>query len=490
MTSGIVRLVGRTSLWLFHFTVLTACAYRASAAESSVETRPNVLFIVVDDMNDWITLLDREGPIRTPNLTRMAKRGVVFTRAYCASPACNPSRVAVLTGKRPSTTGVYGNRSNWRGAMPEATTLMQCFMAHGYRVEGAGKIFHHHQGGAFHDGRSFHQFLMMPDPPDAPMPTAKLNGLGWYGSPNTDWGPWPGDEAKHVDVRTVDFCVSRLKQKRAGGQPFFLAAGIFRPHMPFFAPRRYFADYPVDGVIMPHVKDDDLGDIPAGGQRLLRAKKWFFEGMMKADRQSPGSWRDAVRAYQVCATFADAQIGRLLEALDASPISENTMIILWSDHGYHLGEKRHWEKFALWEKTTHVPYIIVAPDVAKAGGRCEQPVDLMSVYPTLVELCGLKPKHELDGVSVVPLLMNPRAKWETPAIMTYQRGNHSVRSQRWRYIRYADGSEELYDHDADPNEWYNLAGDPKHASVLPNHRKWLPVENAEQVPDLSRKKAR
>jgi len=461
----------------------------ASGAESSEEARPNVLFIAVDDMNDWITLLDPEAPIRTPNLTRLAERGVVFTRAYCASPACNPSRVAVLTGKRPSTTGVYGNRSDWRGAMPDAVTLMQHFMAHGYRTEGAGKIFHHHGGGAFHDERSFHRFLLMPDPPDAPMPAAKLNGLDWYGSPNTDWGPWPGDEAEHVDVRTVDCCVARLNEKRDDRRPFFLAAGIFRPHMPFFAPPRYFAGYPIEEVVMPEVKDDDLEDVPAGGQRLLGAKKWFFEGMMKAERQSPGTWREAVRAYQACVTFADAQIGRLLDALDASPCCDNTIVVLWSDHGYHLGEKRHWEKFALWEKTTHVPYIIVAPGVAKAGGRCERPVDLTSVYPTLIELCRLAPRHDLDGVSLVPLLKDPGAECETPAVMTYQRGNHAVRSPRWRYIRYADGTEELYDHDADPHEWHNVADDPRHAGVLRDHRKWVPERNAEQVPDLERKKA-
>jgi len=461
----------------------------APGAESPDEARPNVLFIAVDDLNDWITLLDPKAPIRTPNLTRLAERGVVFTRAYCASAACNPSRVALLTGKRPSTTGVYGNKADWRGAMPDAVTLMQHFMAHGYRVEGAGKVFHHHWGGAFHDPKSFHRFQMMPDPPDAPMPTAKLNGLAWYGSPNTDWGTWPGDEAEHVDVRTVDFCVARLHEPRDNGQPLFLAAGIFRPHMPFFAPERYFAEYPTDEVVMPKTKDDDLDDIPSGGQRLLAAKKWFFEGMMKAERESPGTWREAVRGYQACATFADAQIGRLLDALDAGPSRDNTIVVLWSDHGYHLGEKRHWEKFALWEKTTHVPYVIVAPGVAKAGGRCDRPVDLTSVYPTLIELCRLAPRHDLDGESLVPLLRDPQAEWEPPAVMTYRRGNHAVRTARWRYIRYADGTEELYDHDADPHEWNNLADDPEHASVVRDHRRWLPSIDAEPVPDLIRKKA-
>jgi arylsulfatase A-like enzyme len=468
--------------------------------------RPDVLFIAVDDLNDWITLLDCGAPIRTPQLERLARRGVLFTRAYSASAACNPSRVAVLTGRRPSTTGVYGNRSDWRAALPDAVTLMQHFRKAGYRVEGAGKIFHHALGGRFHDAASFDDFQMMPDPPDRPMPKTKLNGLGWYGSPNTDWGPWPHDEARAIDVRTVDYCVARLKEKRTGSssrssgnqgktdetddRPLFLAAGIFRPHMPFFAPQPYFDLYPTAEVVMPVMKDDDLADIPTGGRALLKPKKWFFAGMMKAERQQPGTWRDAVRGYQACATFADAQIGRLLDALDACGRSRRTVIVLWADHGYHLGEKRHWEKFALWEKTTHVPFLIVAPGVAREGERCERPVDLMSIYPTLIELCKLKPRDDLDGVSIVPLLKNPRAGWSRPALTTYLRGNHAVRSERWRYIRYADGSEELYDHTGDPHEWNNLASDPDHSEVIATHRKWLPEKNAPQVRDMKISRSR
>ena len=220
----------------------------------------------------------------------------------------------------------------------------------------------------------------------------------------------------------------------------------------------------------------------------VRNRDEFWKGMLKADQETPGAWRDAMRAYQACAGFADAQVGRLLDALDASGRADSTVIVLWSDHGYHLGEKTHWEKFALWEKTTHVPFLIVAPGVAKAGGVCHRPVDLMSVYPTLIELCGLTPKPELDGVSLVPLLRAPDAPWERPAVMTYQRGNHAVRSERWRYIRYADGSEELYDHSNDPNEWTNLADDPGRQDIKARLRKWLPKQSAKPAPDLKRPK--
>jgi arylsulfatase A-like enzyme len=257
--------------------------------------------------------------------------------------------------------------------------------------------------------------------------------------------------------------------------------------MPFFAPQRYFNIYPRDDITMPKTFERDLDDLPSGAKTLLEPKKWFFKELMEIEVKSPGTWKEAVRSYQACATFADAQVGRILDALDKSDYADNTIIVLWSDHGYHLGEKEHWEKFALWEKTNHVPFVIVAPGITRAGARCKRPVSLIDLYPTLIELCGLEPKPELDGVSLVPLLQNPDAKWEHPALMTYQRGNHAVRSERWRYIRYADGTQELYDHDNDPDEWYNLAGDPEYARVVRKHQKWIPNKNADQCPDLKRR---
>ena len=460
---------------------------RALLAGEMKHKRPNVLFIALDDLNDWTQVLDPNAPIRTPNIERLAKRGMLFTHAYCASAACNPSRTAILTGLRPTTSGVYGNKADWRRALPEAVTLPQHFMAHGYRAEGAGKIFHHHYGGAFHDKASFDDFLLMPDPPDAPMPKEKLNGLAQYGSPNTDWGSWPADEADAIDVRTADYVIKSLGKRH--GKPFFLAAGIFRPHMPFFAPQRFFDGYPSDNVTMPEILKGDTDDLPSGATKLLSSKKWFFKELMEIEAKSPGTWKAAVRAYQASATFADAQVGRILDALDKSDYAGNTMVVLWSDHGYHLGEKEHWEKFALWEKTNHVPFIIAAPGVIRPGTRCESPVSLLDIYPTLIELCGLKPKPELDGVSLVPLLKNPKAKWTRPALMTYMRGNHAVRDVRWRYIRYADGTEELYDHQKDPHEWTNVAGDPKNAKVIHRLKKWLPAKEAPPAPAMKKPKS-
>lgn len=456
--------------------VILSIAATSWAADDPI--RSDVLFIVVDDMNDWIRLLDPKAPIRTPNLERLARRGMLFTRAYCASPACNPSRAATLTGLRPSTTGVYGNKSDWRSAVPQRRTIMQQFLAAGYDVRGAGKIFHHHLNGAFHDDASFGDFQHMRP---QQYPPKKLNGAPGYGSRNTDWGQWPERDEDAIDFYTAGYCVEALSQP-VGTKPLFLACGIYKPHSPFFAPSSYHEPY--QQIPPPPRKADDWNDLPAGAKSLMRDTRWFWQGTMALEESRPGAYHDFIRAYAACTAFADAQIGRVLDALDKSPRRDNTVIVLWSDHGFHLGEKDHIEKFALWEKSTRIPFIVVAPGVTNPGSRCDRPVDMTSLYPTLLDLCGLPADAECDGVSLVPLLRDPKAHWDLPALMTYMRGNHAVRSDRWRYIRYADGSEELYDHDADPNEWHNLAGDEQFQEVIRGHRKWLPPKDAAPVPDL------
>ncbi len=416
--------------------------------------KPNVLFIVIDDMNNSISLLNPKSLIKTPNLERLAKRGTLFTRAYCISAACNPSRVATLTGLRPSTSGVYQNASDWRKALPRRKTIMQQFQAAGYSVRGAGKIFHHKLEGAFHDKASFDDFLHM-SPQN--MPDKKLNKAPKYGSRNTDWGVWPINEKETIDFRTTEYCIRNLKNPPKD-KPLFLACGIFKPHSPFFAPPKYHENQP--NIPKPNRLENDWSDLPSGANNLMKRTKWFWEGMIKLDQKIPGSYQDFINAYAACCRFADEQVGRLLDALDNSPIADNTIIVLWSDHGFHLGEKDHIEKFALWEKTNHIPFIISAPGITSPGSRCEQPVDLTVLYPTLLELSGLKSDSLCDGPSAVPLLRDPNAFWPWPAISTYGKDNHTIRTKRWRYIRYADGSEELYNHDYDPNEWTNLANQP------------------------------
>jgi len=456
-----------------------------SCQNSTTKTKkpkPNVLFLVIDDLNDWISVLNKNNPIKMPNLEKLASEGALFTHAYCSSPACNPSRVSVMTGLRPDHTGVYGNKSDWRGALPDAVTIQQYFMKAGYYSAGAGKVFHHHWDGAFHDKASFDNFLMLPKTyPDTPMPEKKLNEFDWYGSRNTDWGCYPENEKDAVDYRTSSYGVNFLSVKH--DKPFFLSIGIFRPHMPFFAPKSYFDNYPLKEIQMPLVKDDDWNDLPTGAEKLLSSSKWFWQGMEKAIEKDPDAWKMMVNAYQACATFADAQIGRVLNALGESSYRDNTIIVLWSDNGFHLGEKQHIEKFALWEKTTHVPLIFVFPGQIKAGIIVDKPVDLTTIYPTLIELCGLKFKEGLDGKSLVPLFKNPDADFP-PALMTYMKGNHAIRMERWRYIQYADGTEELYDHSKDENEWNNLANDAQYQKVLDELKKYVPKQNADQVPDM------
>ena len=458
-------------------TSFTRAAALPAEAEAPSMARPNVLFVAVDDLNDWV--LEPDSPVKMPSFRRLARRGALFDRAYASSPACNPSRVALLTGLSPSTTGVYDNRSDWRKALPEAVTLPRHFMNHGYRVEGAGKIFHHHDNSAYHDDESFHRFEKMQLDP---MPVRKFNGIQAVRSPNFDWGQWPLDESSTPDSRSVDYGIEFLT--RAHSKPFFLAIGIFRPHMPFHVPPKYFALYPPGHVVMPRIDKSDLLDIPTGGKELLRKKQHFIRAILDAEARREGTWREAVRAYQASCTFADHQLGRLVDALGRSRHRTSTVIVVWSDHGYHLGEKNHWEKFVLWEKSTRVPLVIVAPGVTRPGTVVESPVSLLDLYPTLSELAGLPPDPDLEGRSLVPLFRDPRR--ERQVTMTYLRGNHAVRSNRWRYIRYADGTEELYDHSRDSDELSNLALKDGYQEVIGKLSRFLPSRDAAAAGPTSR----
>lgn len=462
---SILGTMRRIHLLLFLSVTLMAGAWIAGApAEKS---KPNLLFIAVDDLNDWIGVSGGHPDVKTPHMDRLAKRGVLFTRAYAAAPACNPSRAALLTGIRPSTSGVYHNSQPWRPALPKAVTLPQHFMAHGYHVAGGGKIFHDR----FNDQASWQEYIKRTaDPEPSPEvlkdPHSRAGGIVWgvLDSPDKAMG----------DHRLVSWAGNFLGKEH--DKPFFLAVGISKPHMPWRVPRKYYDMYPLDQIKLPEVPSDDLSDVPAAGIKMARPERDH------ADVLQSNNWRYAVQAYLASISFADAQIGRLLDVLDQSSYRDNTIIVLWGDHGWHLGEKHHWRKFALWEEATRTPLILVAPGVTKAGSVCERPMDFMHIYPTVAELCGLPVGSHLEGVSFVPLLKDPKAPWERPAVMTHGRNNHAVRSERWRYIRYADGSEELYDHQSDPMEWKNLATDPKHTKIKAELAAWLPKTNAPDAP--------
>jgi len=452
--------------------------------------RPNVLMIAVDDWNDWIGALGGHPQVRTPNVDRLAARGVLFTDAHTACPLCNPSRSALMTGRRPSTSGVYDNDQPWRAALPDVVTLPRHFRNNGYKAFGGGKLFHHGKG--YNDPTSWDEYFhwnpnaraegmtdgySFPPDPEPARPVTPMPSVSWR---NFDWAPLDTAEDQMPDFKVSGWAASILKQKH--DKPFFLAAGMFRPHIPWFVPKRYFDMYPLDEVIVPQVKEDDLADLPPVARQFALNEHSRHDLLV-----STGNWKRAVQAYLACITFSDAMIGRLLDALDASEYRNNTIVCLWSDHGYHLGEKWHWHKQALWQRATHVPFIVQAPGLTKPGSRCERPVDLMNVYPTLADLAGLPPPKQVDGVSLRPLLKDPQAPWDRSAINTFLRGNHGIYTERYHYIRYHDGSEELYDRRQDPNEWVNLAPRPEMAVTKRTMAKWLPADapDSPRARDLS-----
>lgn len=479
--------------------VASALASSLLAGAQVASEQPNVLFIAVDDLNDWVNCMGGRKGVHTPNIDRLAKRGMLFTNAHCTAPACNPSRVSVMTGVAPSSSGVYNNGQDWRKSphLAKAVTIPEHFRANGYAAFGAGKIFHALSWITDSYGKQQNEAKLwdyywpsatnpMPEPqwPKASQAKRASNGylyskpIGIGKDPKNrpphffDWGSDDQPESGTADYKVVDWAVNELAKERT--KPFFQAVGIFRPHIPWYAPAKYFDLYPKEDVFLPKVRDNDLADVPPRGHYGIRKSwhKWVVEN---------DEWRSAVRGYLASISFADARVGRLLDALDASPHAKKTIIVLWSDHGMHIGEKQQWEKFTLFEESTRVPFIVVAPKVTKPGSVCDRPVNLLDVYPTLNELCGLPERDDLDGVSLVPLLKNPKAAWDRPSITTWGKGNHSARGQRYKYVLHPNGEEQLYDHKNDPDEFTNLANRDELDKVKKRLGKWFPKTNAAPV---------
>ncbi|HSW01377.1 MAG TPA: sulfatase [Sedimentisphaerales bacterium] len=441
----------------------------AQTQDRATASRPNVLFVAIDDQNDWVGPLGGHPLARTPNLDRLAARGTTFLNAHVQSPLCNPSRTSLMLGLRPTTTGVYG-LAPWFRTLPQwqdRVTLPQHFKAHGYRTFTTGKIYH---GGVGGPARQAVEFDVWGPPGGVGVtPDKKLIPPTPMGDhPLMDWGVFPHRDEDKQDYKVASWAVEQIRTMPKE-QPFFLAAGFFLPHVPCYATQKWFDLYPDDDSVLPPIQEDDRGDTP----RFSWYLHWRLpEPRLKWVREN-NQWRNLVRSYLACTSFVDAQVGRLLDALEESGLADNTIIVLWGDHGYHLGEKGLTGKNTLWERSTRIPLIFAGPGV-KAGQRCTRPAELLDMYPTLVELCGLAKRDDLEGISLVPQLRDAAAKRQRPAITSHNQGNHGIRSERWRYIRYADGSEELYDHQNDPQEWTNLAGDAKFAAVIEEHRRWLP----------------
>jgi len=429
---------------------------------AAADRRPNILMIAVDDLNHWVGYLGRNRQTITPNIDRLARRGVRFTRSYCAAPVCNPSRAALMSGLRPSSTGVYSNDDDWRTVIPPEKMLPTTFRRAGYYTAGAGKIYH----GGWDRTSDWDDY--QPDPRgDRVAPTGD-RGVG-----GIKFAPLDCDDQDIGDYQIVDYGIEQLRRRH--DRPFFLSIGVHKPHMPWNVPRKYFDMHPLDTIELPPTQENDLGDVPKAGRQM--AKQQGDHAAMLAS----GRWKEAVQAYLAAISYCDANIGRLIDALDQSAYRDNTIVVLWGDHGWHLGEKEHWRKFALWEEATRAPLIWIVPGLTKADAVCERTVDFMSIYPTLCDLAGVELPQHVQGQSIRPLLDNPAASWDVPALTTYERNNHAVRNEGWRYIRYHDGGEELYDETADPYEWTNLAERAEHAGRKAELARFMPTENA---PDL------
>lgn len=450
------------------------CAGLNAAGAESADPRPNVLLIAIDDLNDWVGCLGGHPQTKTPNIDALAGRGTLFTNAHCQAPICGPSRASLLSGRYPHSTGVYQqpdkkglseDRELFRGHL-----LPEYFAQHGYETLAVGKITHgyphdvafqRYGGGLGGSGpKPGDKTVRFQYSPDLSIP---------FTGTQTDWGPFPDVDEKMPDHKAADWAVEQLGRKHA--TPFFLAVGFVRPHVPFYVPQKWFDQFPLKDVQIPVIPDDDLDDVPEIGRQLHELPRYpQLDWLRRSDNEQ---LKRCVQAYLACTAFVDHQVGRVLDALAARSDADNTVVVLFSDHGYHLGEKHRVSKHGLWEESTRVPLVVCRPGETK-GQASGKPVGLIDLYPTLLELTGLPERPANEGQSLVPLLENPEAEWRFATSTTYGRMNHSLRSEDYRFIRYENGSEELYDHAADPDEWTNLATSPKHRAIVHEFRAALP----------------
>jgi len=468
----------------------------------------NVLFIAIDDMNDWVGAFGGapQPKSATPRMDKFAERGsVVFQQANCAGPICGPSRSALLSGFMPQRTGAYTNSQNMRGSNLVQThlTLPEYFSKHGYQTLSTGKIFHKHPGDegqwaydqwAASEGGSGSR----PDPEHVtsrnrnlidgkPAPFAPLKSDGNEGGEGEGtefaWGPSRGPKEESKDWKSAEWAAAQLAKPST--KPFFLALGISKPHLPWYVPQEYFDRHPLETIKLPQFRLDDLGDIlNAKGEPKFKSSSDF-----RWVQQDANLFKGAVRAYLAASSYADDCVGHVLDALEKSPARDNTIVVIWGDHGWHLGEKLRFRKSTLWAESTRLPLTIRVPGMSSRQD-CSRLVNLIDLYPTLIDLCGLPVKPEIDGRSITPLLRDPKTPWPYPSITVNGAGNASVRDERWYYIRYRDGVEELYDMEKDPMQWTNLAAkkDPEVRSQLERLATSFPAVFAPDLPSNADKK--
>jgi arylsulfatase A-like enzyme len=444
--------------------ILIALALFITTTMLAQDRRPNILMIAVDDLNDWVGVFGGNPQVKTPNIDKLAKRGMIFHNTSCPGPVCGPSRSGFLSGFMPETTGVYGNAQNMLKSEIVQThaTLPEYFSKNGYLTISSGKIFHPHTTA---NGLDLGQWAW--DVWEQEKGKWEINPDRFYsrdkgiingkkienplyakgGGAEFSFGPTLNTKETTMDYLTAKWFENKLQDKY--DKPFFMAVGISKPHLPFVVPQEYFDMYGVDTIKIADYKMDDLDDIlDKNGKKVYTAEPDFLWS------KHYGIEKEVARAYMASISYADACIGVVLDALEKSKYADNTIIILYGDHGWHLGEKLRYRKATLWKEATQLPFVMFVPGM-KGKQDCFRNVNLIDLYPTLIDLCAL-PKKELDGKSFVPLLKNPKKEW-APAITTTGKGEHSVMTEKWHYIEGRKGTVELYNLEKDPMEWENLA---------------------------------
>lgn len=453
---------------LLLFVLCFSCNVVLGADLATAEKQPNVLFIAIDDMNDWVGFLGGHPQAKTPNLDKLAQRGVNFTNAHCIAPACSPCRLGLLYGIEPFNSGLYpfySHKKIPKKLLEKFVSLPKHFRNNGYSTYGAGKIYHGSKNLAG-DWNDYHKLS------GASLKYASEKGYRQNKSRKMSFCPTTSPLEDHPDHQVASYGIEVLSKKH--DKPFFLAVGIVKPHLAFVCPQQFF-DMHAGPIKRPPIRHHDLDDVPWAGRSNAKLGDDFKFRKDKA-------WESVHRSYLACISWADYNIGRVLDALEKSPHADNTIIVLWSDHGYHQGEKRSFRKFSLWEESTRVPFIILDPRPGKmTAGNCSEAVSLINIYKTLGDLTGIGSPEYVDGESLAKQLKTPATPIARPAITTWGRGNYSVRDDQWRYTRYFDGGEELYNHSSDPNEWNNLVDDTAFADQKNRLASFLPKNEAALV---------
>ena len=463
----------------FFIIVLIACSnYVQGQSPKSEISKPNVLFIAVDDLNNWISCIDNFSNPVTPNFDRLAKKGVTFTNAHVQAPLCGPSRASIMTGLRPSTTGIYGMtpdekiRNEQNASTKDIIFLPEYFKQHGYHTMGIGKLFHIHAPTGVFDESGGRVKGFGPYPKKRFVWDGYGNGVrGTHGRTSTDWGAFPENDTLMPDHQSVDWVVERLQ--RTYDKPFFMGLGFLRVHVPLYVPQKWFDMHPIESIQTPPYLKEDLDDIPPIGLKIndlpmMPSTEWA---------KSSGEWKKIIQAYMACMSYVDYELGRVLDSLEKSEHADNTIIVLWSDHGYRLGEKGTFAKHALWETATKAPLMLAGPNIPK-NKKVTAPVEMLSIYPTLLDLCKLPRYNRNEGESLLKTMGTSYPENQGYALTTYGRKNHAIKIDGYRYIQYEDGKEEFYDHSIDPNEWYNKIHDKKYDKIIQRIKEHLPYTNA------------